>query len=128
MKNNPIFKKIQTAASAAELELADIDNYSKATMKSDISASVAEQEWIDKNEAGIRWLLKREKEVKSFSNNLISVVNLLKLTFPKVQAEWFEEVSSVGVSAGASTPNDIIDEVIEKIQLITAQQLASPHK
>lgn len=36
-----------------------------------------------------------------------------------VQAEWFRGVQSVGVSAGASTPDNIITSVIEKIQSIT---------
>jgi 4-hydroxy-3-methylbut-2-enyl diphosphate reductase len=36
-----------------------------------------------------------------------------------VHAEWFQEVQSVGVSAGASTPSNIITSVIEKIQSIT---------
>ncbi len=36
-----------------------------------------------------------------------------------VMPEWFEGVSSVGVSAGASTPDKIIRQVIEKIREIT---------
>jgi 4-hydroxy-3-methylbut-2-enyl diphosphate reductase len=39
-----------------------------------------------------------------------------------VMPEWFKGVNSVGVSAGASTPEDIIHEVIEKIQKIGEQQ------
>jgi 4-hydroxy-3-methylbut-2-enyl diphosphate reductase len=39
-----------------------------------------------------------------------------------VMFDWFEGVNSVGVSAGASTPEDIIEEVIEKIRKIGEQQ------
>jgi 4-hydroxy-3-methylbut-2-enyl diphosphate reductase len=39
----------------------------------------------------------------------------------EVLPQWFEGVKSIGVSAGASTPDIIINEVIEKIQQITEQ-------
>ncbi len=39
-----------------------------------------------------------------------------------VKPEWFEGTHSVGVSAGASTPDKIIQEVIEKIQKIVEQR------
>ena len=35
-----------------------------------------------------------------------------------LKPEWFERVKSVGVSAGASTPDNIIQEVIERIQML----------
>ncbi|PID55790.1 4-hydroxy-3-methylbut-2-enyl diphosphate reductase [candidate division KSB3 bacterium] len=34
----------------------------------------------------------------------------------QIEAEWFKNVKSVGVSAGASTPDNIIQEVIERIR------------
>ncbi|WP_293444128.1 4-hydroxy-3-methylbut-2-enyl diphosphate reductase [Persephonella sp.] len=37
----------------------------------------------------------------------------------ELQAEWFEGVENIGVSAGASTPDWIIKEVVEKIKEIT---------
>ena len=39
-----------------------------------------------------------------------------------VMSEWFDGVNSVGVSAGASTPESIIEEVIKKIRKIGEQQ------
>ena len=39
-----------------------------------------------------------------------------------VMSDWFEGVNSVGVSAGASTPEGIIEEVIKKIRKIGEQQ------
>lgn len=39
-----------------------------------------------------------------------------------VMSEWFDGVNSVGVSAGASTPENIIHEVIEKIRRIAEHQ------
>ena len=36
-----------------------------------------------------------------------------------VQESWLKNVNSVGISAGASTPDNIINEVIEKIKNIT---------
>ena len=38
-----------------------------------------------------------------------------------VKVEWFHGINSVGVSAGASTPNGIMQEVIEKIREMTTQ-------
>lgn len=35
-----------------------------------------------------------------------------------LKPEWFEGVEIVGVSSGASTPEDLLDEVIEKIRVI----------
>ncbi len=37
-----------------------------------------------------------------------------------VDESWLENVETVGISAGASTPDNIINEVIEKIKLITS--------
>ncbi|WP_297456942.1 4-hydroxy-3-methylbut-2-enyl diphosphate reductase [Persephonella sp.] len=37
----------------------------------------------------------------------------------ELQPEWFENAENIGVSAGASTPDWIIKEVVEKIQEIT---------
>ncbi|MBD3309097.1 4-hydroxy-3-methylbut-2-enyl diphosphate reductase [candidate division KSB3 bacterium] len=39
-----------------------------------------------------------------------------------VRPEWFEGVESVGISAGASTPENIIEHVIARIEAIAAQQ------
>jgi len=36
-----------------------------------------------------------------------------------LQAEWFEDAGSVGITAGASTPDWIINEVVEKVKEIT---------
>ena len=36
-----------------------------------------------------------------------------------IKEEWFEDVSTVGISAGASTPDNIISNVIEKINSIS---------
>ena len=36
----------------------------------------------------------------------------------KSNPEWFEKVDVVGVSAGASTPDKIINDVLEKIKKI----------
>lgn len=38
-----------------------------------------------------------------------------------IRGEWFEGVQSVGVSAGASTPDRIIDQVVARISELTAQ-------
>lgn len=38
-----------------------------------------------------------------------------------VMSEWFEGVASVGISAGASTPDSIIQQVIKRIQEIAKQ-------
>ncbi|RUM58996.1 MAG: 4-hydroxy-3-methylbut-2-enyl diphosphate reductase [Persephonella sp.] len=38
----------------------------------------------------------------------------------ELKEEWFENVKSVGISAGASTPDWIIKEVVEKIKEITS--------
>ena len=35
-----------------------------------------------------------------------------------VRKEWFENVNQVGISAGASTPDELIQEVKEKISII----------
>lgn len=43
-------------------------------------------------------------------------------TADDVRAEWFQGVSSVGVSAGASTPDFIIQDVIARIQEIAEKQ------
>lgn len=40
----------------------------------------------------------------------------------EVRPEWFEGAASVGVSAGASTPHRIIQQVIERIQKIANQK------
>ena len=32
---------------------------------------------------------------------------------------WFDDIKSVGISAGASTPDDIISKVIEKVKIIS---------
>ena len=32
---------------------------------------------------------------------------------------WFDDIESVGISAGASTPDDIINKVIEKVKTIS---------
>ena len=37
-----------------------------------------------------------------------------------VNESWLENVETVGISAGASTPDNIINEVIDKIKLITS--------
>ena len=37
-----------------------------------------------------------------------------------VDESWLENVETVGISAGASTPDNIINEVIDKIKLITS--------
>ena len=37
-----------------------------------------------------------------------------------VDESWLEKVETVGISAGASTPDNIINEVIDKIKLITS--------
>ena len=37
-----------------------------------------------------------------------------------VDVSWLENVETVGISAGASTPDNIINEVIDKIKLITS--------
>lgn len=42
-------------------------------------------------------------------------------TAQDVNAEWFENSVSVGISAGASTPDWIIDEVVAKVADLTAQ-------
>lgn len=36
-----------------------------------------------------------------------------------VKAEWFENAESVGISAGASTPDWIIDEVVRRVEELT---------
>ena len=38
----------------------------------------------------------------------------------EVDESWLENVETVGISAGASTPDNIINEVIDKIKLITS--------
>lgn len=43
-------------------------------------------------------------------------------TAADVRPEWFEDASSVGVSAGASTPDILIQEVIEAIQEIAEKK------
>jgi 4-hydroxy-3-methylbut-2-enyl diphosphate reductase len=35
-----------------------------------------------------------------------------------LEASWFENCETVGISAGASTPDDIIDGVVKKIKEI----------
>jgi len=40
-----------------------------------------------------------------------------------VMPDWFDGVNSVGVSAGASTPDKVINEVIERIRKITEQKI-----
>lgn len=40
-------------------------------------------------------------------------------TADDVKAEWFENAESVGISAGASTPDWIIDEVVRRVEELT---------
>ena len=39
-----------------------------------------------------------------------------------IQSEWFEGVRSVGVSAGASSPDDLIEEVVEHLKHIHVKE------
>ena len=36
----------------------------------------------------------------------------------ELDEKWFENVESVGISAGASTPDEIIEEVVARIKII----------
>ena len=36
-----------------------------------------------------------------------------------IKREWFKDVETIGVSAGASTPDNIIEKVIEKIHSVS---------
>ena len=36
-----------------------------------------------------------------------------------IDKAWFDDIKSVGISAGASTPDDIINKVIEKVKIIS---------
>ena len=40
-----------------------------------------------------------------------------------VKREWFNGVKQVGISAGASTPDELIEEVKEKISIINEEIL-----
>ena len=40
-----------------------------------------------------------------------------------VRRKWFENVKAVGVSAGASTPDELIEEVKEKIEIISKEKI-----
>ena len=40
-----------------------------------------------------------------------------------VKREWFDGVKQVGISAGASTPDELIEEVKEKISMINEEIL-----
>jgi 4-hydroxy-3-methylbut-2-enyl diphosphate reductase len=41
-------------------------------------------------------------------------------TADDVKAEWFENAESVGISAGASTPDWVIDEVLRRVEELTS--------
>ena len=36
-----------------------------------------------------------------------------------INESWFDSVESVGISAGASTPDNLIEDVIEKVKLFS---------
>ena len=48
------------------------------------------------------------------NKNSYQVVNANHL-----KESWFKNIESVGISAGASTPDNIINQVIEKIKIIS---------
>jgi 4-hydroxy-3-methylbut-2-enyl diphosphate reductase len=48
------------------------------------------------------------------NKNSYQVVNANDL-----KESWFKNIESVGISAGASTPDNIIDQVIAKIKIIS---------
>ena len=48
------------------------------------------------------------------NKNSYQVVNAID-----IKESWFKNIESVGISAGASTPDNIIDQVIAKIKIIS---------
>lgn len=40
-----------------------------------------------------------------------------------IKAEWFENVSKVGVTAGASAPEELVDQILNKIQELGAKEI-----